>query len=65
MNIDYPATLIRIRAELNMSQTELAEMLSVSFTSVNRWENGNNIPTFRYKRRLAALFREYGIEVEE
>ena len=35
MNIDYTATLLRIRAELNLSQTELAEMLGVSFTSVN------------------------------
>lgn len=54
-----------LRKKLLLSQTEFADMIGVAFVTVNRWENGNNIPTFRYKRKLAALFREYGIEVEE
>lgn len=36
MKIDYPATIIKLRAILNLSQTALAELLGVSFTSVNR-----------------------------
>lgn len=38
-------TLLKnIRIHLNMSQTEFAEKLGVSFTTVNRWENGRVIP---------------------
>lgn len=40
MNIDYLATIIKLRAILNLSQVALAELLGVSFISVNRWENG-------------------------
>ena len=37
-------TLIKnIREELNMSQTELAEKLNVTFATVNRWENGRTV----------------------
>lgn len=38
-------TLIKqIRTYLNMSQTEFAEQLNVSFATVNRWENGRAVP---------------------
>lgn len=33
-----------IRAELNMTQTELAEAVHVSFSTVNRWENNRVFP---------------------
>jgi DNA-binding transcriptional regulator YiaG len=33
-----------IRKELNISQEILARALSVSFSSVNRWENGKSKP---------------------
>lgn len=55
MNIDYTAALLRIRAELNLSQTELAEMLGVSFTSVNRWENGKYQPTKVAKEKIRLI----------
>lgn len=45
-----------------ISQTELAEMLGVSFASVNRWENGKHEPTIKAKRKLRVLFRKNGIE---
>lgn len=34
----------KIRTSLNMSQTELAELLNISFATVNRWENGRAVP---------------------
>lgn len=38
-------TLIKqIRTYLNMSQTEFAEQLNVTFATVNRWENGRAVP---------------------
>ncbi|MBR4797882.1 MAG: helix-turn-helix transcriptional regulator, partial [Oscillospiraceae bacterium] len=32
------------RKKLNMTQTQLAEMLHVSNKSVSRWENGTTMP---------------------
>lgn len=34
----------KIRLYLNMSQTEFAEHMNVSFATVNRWENGRAVP---------------------
>ena len=51
-----------LRVKLIISQDELAKMLGVSFVSVNRWENGAYEPTMKVKRKLALLFKEYGIE---
>ena len=36
-----PDTLRAIRASLQLTQTELAERLGVSFATVNRWEGGD------------------------
>lgn len=34
----------KIRASLNVSQAELADLLNISFATVNRWENGRAVP---------------------
>ncbi|MDI6709990.1 MAG: helicase-related protein [Bacillota bacterium] len=41
---DYPDRLRRLRARLGVSQKRLAELLGVSFASVNRWENAQSRP---------------------
>lgn len=65
MKIDYPATLLRIRAELNLSQTALAELLGVSFTSINRWENGKYQPTKVAKEKIKLICEEHNIKMKE
>ena len=57
MKIDYPATIIKVRATLNLSQAELAEKLDVFFASVNRWENGKYEPTRLVKEKLRLMTR--------
>lgn len=51
MKIDYASAIINIRIKLNLSQTALAELLGVSYTSVNRWENGKYAPTKIVKKK--------------
>ena len=34
-----------LRRSLKQTQQQLASMLGLSFASVNRWENGQNVPT--------------------
>ena len=48
-----------------ISQVELAELLEVSFSTVNRWETGLYSPTIKAKRKLAPLFEKYNIVLEE
>jgi len=59
----YPSAIRRLRAKLNISQTKLAAMLGVSFTSVNRWEKGHHEPTVIMKEKLKELFVKYEIEI--
>ena len=65
MEINYPATIIKLRAKLDLSQIALAELLGVSFTSINRWENGHYTLTKIVSVKLLKLFKDSHIEIEE
>ena len=41
-----------IRSRLNLSQSELAEKLGVSFATVNRWEKGKARPNIKAMKAL-------------
>ena len=53
---ELPKKIKAIRQHLKPSQEELAHKLGVSFTSVNRWENGQTKPSKLARKRLEALF---------
>jgi putative transcriptional regulator len=63
--INYPEAILKLRAKLNLSQAELGELLGVSFSSINRWENGVFEPTKLVKFKLKELLGQNGIVVEE
>lgn len=63
--MDYGKIIKRIRNELLLTQTELAEKLGVAFATVNRWENGHNEPSMRIKRKLRDICRRNSIPMEE
>jgi DNA-binding transcriptional regulator YiaG len=50
-------TIKAIRNELKMTQTDFAEAVHVSFSTVNRWENNKVIPN-RMARALIIDFCE-------
>lgn len=59
----YFSALLRVlRAKLDLTQTELAERLGVSFVSVNRWEGTHSKPQKAAQEAILALAREIGIE---
>lgn len=62
---DYAYYIKELRKRMLVSQTELAEILGVSFASVNRWENNQHEPTIKAKRKLKELFIEYGMMEEK
>lgn len=55
----------QIRTYLNMSQTEFAEQLNVTFATVNRWENGRAVPNKLAQSAMFDLCKEKGVPVYE
>lgn len=54
----------QLRVEkLMMSQEEFANLLGISFQSVNRYENNKSKPTFKIRRKIVELMEKNGIEV--
>ncbi|MBO5528541.1 MAG: helix-turn-helix transcriptional regulator [Bacilli bacterium] len=63
--MDYARLIKKIRNDLLLTQTEMAEKLGVAFATVNRWENGHNEPSMKIKRKLRDICRRNGIQMEE
>ena len=63
MKYDYQKMILDLRDKLIISQAELANMLDVSFASVNRWEKGHHEPTIKAKRKIVDLCKENNIEL--
>lgn len=57
---DYSKRIKSIRLTLGFSQEELAHKLGVSFTSVNRWENGQTKPSKLAKKQIDLLCKKTG-----
>ena len=53
----------QIRERLNISQTELAEQLNVTFATVNRWENGRAVPNKLAQTKLYEICKENDVPV--
>lgn len=64
MDMPYSAVLLRVRKQLNMTQEQLAHELSVSFSTVNRWEKGHTVPSRLARERITAFCIENNIDSE-
>lgn len=53
----------KIRLYMNMSQTEFAERLNVTFATVNRWENGRALPNKLAQDKIYHLCKEQSVRV--
>ena len=62
--MDYSKLIKKLREKMILSQAELAELLGVSFASVNRWEQGHHEPTIKSKRKIVALCKKHKIKIE-
>lgn len=61
----YAEAIKKLRSKMLLTQMEFAQLLGVSFASINRWETGRFEPTMRVKRELKKLFDENGIKLED
>ena len=57
--------LLQVRVQLNLTQTELADKLNVSFATISRWENGKVKPTKKALMTFQKFCRENKIVFEE
>ena len=57
------ALIKQIRTYLNMSQTEFAEHLNVTFATVNRWENDRAIPNKLAQSKMYDFCKENSVPV--
>jgi len=55
-----PGEIRRFRKELGLTQQQLAERLSVSFVTLNRWENGQSNPSRMGLAKLRELMERVG-----
>lgn len=62
--MNYSEQIKAIRESLLVTQAELAEMLDVTFATVNRWEKGHHIPTIKQKRAIRDLCKKKKIKWE-
>lgn len=53
----------KIRSHMNMSQTEFAEKLNVTFATVNRWENARAVPNKLAQEKIYDLCKEHNVPV--
>ncbi len=58
LDMDYSKLIKTIRDILLLSQSELADLLGVSYASVNRWENKHCSPTIKVKRKIKGICKE-------
>lgn len=63
--MEFKEKVIYIRAKLNLSQTDLAKILNVSYVTICRWECGKVTPTKKqnmqlsnYVKKKASLLKE-------
>lgn len=61
--MDIKEILIKLRAHLNISQTELANLLNVSYVTISRWENGKVRPTKKALYIIKDLCKKNNIEI--
>ena len=52
---NFAETVKEVRRQLGLSQEELAHELGVSFSTINRWENGKTVP-FKLARKQFEAF---------
>ena len=53
-----------VRAKLLVSQTKLAEMIGVSFPTINRWETGKLEPNFLNEKKFEMFCKKENITFE-
>ena len=58
-----PEYMRKVRRDMEMSQQELAKELNVSYTSINRWEKNQVVPSKLARKSIFDFFKARGIPI--
>lgn len=61
----FSSIVKHVRNELKLSQQQLAQALNVSYTTINRWENGHVVPSNLAKRSFYDFCESNFIDVSQ
>ena len=61
----FSSVVKEVRTELKLSQQQLAQALNVSYTTINRWENGHVIPSNLAKKSFIDFCENNFINVSQ
>lgn len=62
--MNFSDVIKEIRHKCYLSQQSFADSLGVSFSTVNRWENGKAIPNYQAMKRLIEYCKEAQVEYD-
>ena len=62
--MNWSKLIKELRNQLLLTQTELSNLLGVSFATINRWENEHYEPTIKVKRKIKDLCEKNKIDFE-
>ena len=60
--MSFQKELKKVREQLGMTQSELGKAIGVSFSSINRYENGRHFPTPIVPNAIQTYFHSRGID---
>ena len=63
--MEFSKKVLELRGQLQITQTQLAELLGVSYSAVNRWENGQYKATKLVMHKFDKLCKQHGIIFDE
>jgi type I restriction enzyme M protein len=62
---DIPKVIKQLRKKLDLSQEEFAKKINVSFTTLNRWENGKIEPRDKAKKVILKLIEDLELDPDQ
>lgn len=62
--MEFPKLVKAIRKDLGLSQEQLARVLNISFSTVNRWENSKSRPSQMAKELFFKFCEQQGIDIK-
>lgn len=63
--VKFSDKVLELRGRLQITQVQLAELLGVSYSTVNRWEGGHYEATKLVRHKFDELCKKHGIIFDE
>lgn len=63
-NLSFPEQVKTVRVLLQLTQTDLAEQIGISYATVSRWERENRTPHLAMVGKFYSFCMRNGIEIK-